>query len=85
MIAQRDQLADQAALGTLEVAYSVPVDRAAVATSGRDFGREVDGAFAALVRVGQGLASLTVWLIIVVLPVLIPLALIGYLAVRARR
>lgn len=85
MIAQRDQLADQAALGTLEVAYSVPVDEAAVASSGWDFGREVDGAFAALVRVGQGLASLTVWLLIVVLPVLIPLALIGYVAVRVRR
>lgn len=85
MIAQRDQLADQAALGTLEVAYSVPVDEAAVATSGWDFGREVAGAVAALVRVGQGLASLTVWLLIVVLPVLIPLALIGYVAVRVRR
>ncbi len=85
MIAQRDHLADQAALGTLEVAYSVPVDEAAVATSGWDLGREVAGALAALVRLGQGLASLTVWLVIVVLPVLIPVGLIAYIALRVRR
>lgn len=85
MIAKRDHLADQAALGTLEVTYSVPVDEAAAATSGWDLGREVDGALAALVRVGQGLASVTVWLMIVVLPVLIPVALIAYIGFRVRR
>lgn len=85
MVAQRDNLADQAALGTLEVAYSVPVDEAAVATSGWDLGREVDGALAALVRFGQGLASLTVWLVIFILPVVIPVTLIASIAYRVRR
>ena len=85
MVAQRDNLADQAALGTLEVGYSVPIDEAAVASSGWDLGREIDGALAALVRFGQGLASLTVWLVIFVLPVLIPVALVAYIAYRVRR
>lgn len=85
MVAQRDHLADQAALGTLEVGFNVPVDRASIASSGWDLGREVDGAVAALVRVSQGLASLGVWLLIVVLPVLIPVLVIFYVALRIRR
>jgi hypothetical protein len=85
MTAQRDHLADQAALGTLTVQFYVPAVEAAVATGGWDLGREVDGAVATLVRVGQGVASLAVWLVIVVLPVLIPLALIAWVAFRIRR
>jgi hypothetical protein len=85
MTAQRDNLADQAAMGTLEVGFSVPVDEAAVATGGWDLGREVDSAVAALVRVTQGATSLAVWLLIVVLPVLIPVLVAIYVAVRIRR
>jgi hypothetical protein len=86
MTAQRDHLADQAALGTLEVTFSVPiVATAAVAGNGWDLGREIDQALATLVRVGQGFASLSVWLVIVVLPVAIPVLLMIYVAVRVRR
>jgi len=60
MTAQRDNLADQAALGTLEVGFSVPFAAASVASGGWDLGREIDNAVAALVRLGQGFASLAV-------------------------
>ena len=85
MTAQRDHLADQAALGTLEVAFNVPVAEATAATANWDLGHEIDAALAALVRLGQSLASLVVWLVIVIVPVLIPVAVIGYIALRVRR
>jgi hypothetical protein len=85
MTAQRDHLADQAALGTLEVRFNMPVAAADVATQGWDLGTEIDHAVAALVRVGQGLASLAIWLGVVILPVAIPVLLIGYLVLRVRR
>jgi hypothetical protein len=85
MTAQRDHLADQAALGTLQVNFSVPVAAAASASSGWDLGSEVDRAVAMLVRVSQGLASVAVWVLIVVLPVLVPLALILFVVLRVRR
>jgi hypothetical protein len=85
MIAQRDNLAERAALATLKVAFNVPVAAAAVATGGWDLGREVDSAVATLVRVGQGAASLVIWLVIVLLPVAIPVLLALFLAVRVRR
>ncbi len=85
MTAQRDRLADQAALGTLEVRFNVPVDEAAVATRGWDLGREVDSALATLVRVGQGTTSLAVWLLIVGLPVFIPILVAIFAGVRIRR
>jgi hypothetical protein len=85
MTAQRDLLANRAALATLEVTFGVPVVASSVAAQGWDLGQEVDNALAALVRLGQGLASLAVWLLIVVVPVLIPAALLLYLAFRLRR
>ena len=85
MTAQRDNLANQAALGTLKVGFSVPFAAASVATGGWDLGREIDSAVAALVRLGQGFASLGVWLLIVIVPVLIPVGVIIYIAVRIRR
>jgi len=85
LVAQRDKLGDQAALGTLEVAFNVPVVAAAVATSGWDLGAEVDNAVAALVRVTQGITTLAVWFGIVLLPVAIPVVLIIWLAVKLRR
>jgi hypothetical protein len=85
MTAQRDHLADQAALGTLEVGFNVPVAEASVATNGWDLGHEIDSAVAALVRVGQGTASVAVWLLIVFLPVAIPLLIVLYVALRIRR
>jgi hypothetical protein len=76
LTAQRDNLANQAALATLNVAYNPPpVAEVTQASTGWDLGREIDSALASLVRLGQALASLLVWLIIVVLPVVIPVVI----------
>jgi hypothetical protein len=90
MTARRDLLANQAALATLNVAFNPPpVAEVTQASTGWDLGREIDGALASLVRLGQGLASLLVWLIIVVLPVVVPVMigiwLVNRLWLRWRR
>jgi hypothetical protein len=90
MTAQRDLLSNQAALATLNVAYNPPpVAEVTQASTGWDLGRDVDGALASLVRLGQGLASLLVWLIIFVLPVVVPVViglwLVNRLWLRWRR
>ena len=90
MTAQRDLLTNQAALATLDVAFNPPpVAEVQQASTGWDLGREIDGALASLVRLGQGVASLLVWLIIVVLPVLVPVLIgiwiVNRLYVRWRR
>jgi hypothetical protein len=85
MTAQRDHLADQAAFGTLEVHFNVPTAQSAVATGGWDLGREVDRAVAALVRIGQGLASLAIWLSIVLVPLLVPVLIAIWIGLRLRR
>ena len=85
MTAQRDHLADQAALGTLEVHFNVPTVQSALATGGWDLGREVDRALAALVRVGQGLASLGIWVLVVIVPLLIPVLIAIWIGLRLRR
>lgn len=76
MTAQRDSLADRAALSTLTVNFNVPVTETTVATGGWDLGHEVDNAAAALLRLGQGLTTIIVWLVIVVLPVVVPLVIL---------
>jgi hypothetical protein len=85
MVAQRDNLADQAALGTLEVRFNVPVAAVATASNDWDLGREIDHAVAVLVRVGQGTLSLAVWSVIVFLPVAVPVVAAILVAVRLRR
>lgn len=90
MTAQRDLLANQAALATLEVGFNPPpVAEVTQASSGWDLGKEIDNALASLVRIGQGALSLLIWLLIVVLPVLIPVVIviwiINRLYVRWRR
>ncbi|HYI22884.1 MAG TPA: DUF4349 domain-containing protein [Candidatus Limnocylindrales bacterium] len=85
LTAQRDLLANRAALSTLTVTFNVPVAAASVASTGWSLGTEIDNAVAALVRLGQGFASLVVWLAIVVLPVMLPLAAIVLLGVWLRR
>jgi hypothetical protein len=76
MTAQRDSLANRAALSTLTVDFNVPVAETTVATGGWDLGHEVDNAAAALLRLGQGLTTIAVWLVIVVLPVVVPLLIL---------
>jgi hypothetical protein len=85
MTAERDYLAGRAAFGTLEVAYNVPVTASAVAAEGWDLGREIDAALASLVRIGQWLASVIVWVVIVLLPVVLPLLVLAWIAYRLRR
>lgn len=68
--AQRNQLGDQAAFSTLTVQFeATPKTETTSATSGWNLNGTIDDATAALVKIGQGLASLGVWLVIVGLPV----------------
>jgi cell division protein FtsB len=83
--ARRDHLQRQAAHGTLVVAFETPVVAATAAQEGWQLGTEVDRAFADLIRIGQGLTSLAVWLAIVALPVVLPVAVLLFIAYRLRR
>lgn len=85
LTAQRDLLANRAALATLEVTFEVPGAATSRVSEGWDLGHEIDNAVATLVRLGQVLLSFAIWLLIVVLPILIPVAIVLYLAVRLRR
>ncbi|MGD0248373.1 MAG: DUF4349 domain-containing protein [Candidatus Limnocylindrales bacterium] len=68
--AQRNQLGDQAAFSTLTVQFqATPKTQTTSATSGWSINGTIDDATATLVKLGQGLASLGVWLVIVGLPV----------------
>ncbi|MEP7158597.1 MAG: DUF4349 domain-containing protein [Chloroflexota bacterium] len=86
LTAERELLASRAALATLDVYYNLPaVAETRIASDKWDPGREVDTAVAALVRLGQGAVSLLIWLLIVIVPVLLPIALVIYAAVWLRR
>jgi hypothetical protein len=90
LTAQRDLLANRAALATLEVGFNTPpVAEVTQASSGWDLGKEVDGALAALVRLVQGVVSLGIWLVIVAVPIFLPIIvviwIINRLYVRWRR
>jgi hypothetical protein len=68
--AQRNQLGDQAAFSTLTVQFEAsPRTETTSATNGWSINGSIDDATATLVKVGQGLASLGVWLVIVGIPV----------------
>jgi hypothetical protein len=82
---QRDYLQRQAAHGTLVVYFETPVAAAAVAQEGWQLGAEVDRAIADLIRIAQRLTSAGIWLGVVVLPVLLPVGLVVYVAYRLRR
>jgi hypothetical protein len=86
MTAQRDLLGNRAAYATLEVDFeTAAVPQTQVATTGWDLGHQVDDAVAALVRVGQGLTTLAIWLLIVIAPILIPLLILAWIARWLRR
>jgi hypothetical protein len=77
LTAQRDHLKDQAAMSTLSVSFSTPGKTVTtMAAQQWDLGAQVDEAVAALVHIGQGLATIVVWALVVGLPVVIGLALL---------
>jgi hypothetical protein len=86
LTAERDHLAAQAALGTLEVGFNLPaVAEVQSASNEWNLGREIDGALAALVRLGQGVVTLLIWVAIVLVPLFVPILLVLYAAFWLRR
>jgi hypothetical protein len=80
--AQLEQLSGQAGLSTLTVTLTpspTPVERA---TEDWDPGATFEQATAALVGIGQGLADILIWLLIVGLPLLIVLAVATLVVAR---
>ena len=73
---QQAHLNDQAAYGTLTVTFETPVAPVAQAQEGWDFGAQVDQAVAQLVQLGQQVATVGIWLLIVGLPFLVGLAIV---------
>ncbi len=83
--AQRTQLNDQVAFGTLVTTYGLELVAVQEAAKGWDPAKDVDGATATLIGVGQAIASAVIWFAIVWLPlllVLLVLALVVRLAYR---
>jgi hypothetical protein len=86
LTAQRDNVNDQAAMSTLSVTFSLPGPTVTTqATQDWTLGSQVDQAAAALVRIGQGIVTLVVWAVIVVVPVGIGLLILLVLFMIARR
>jgi hypothetical protein len=79
LTAQKAQLEDRAAYGSLTVAFHVPAAPRPAATPRPgpvwDPGKDVEEATAKLVRVGQRATTAGIWLTIVGLPILIALAI----------
>ena len=84
--AQQKQLKDQAAMSTLTVTFSLPGQTVTTqATQEWSLGAQVDEAGAALIHIGQGLATIGVWVLIVGLPVVIGIAVLMGIAWILRR
>lgn len=85
--AQRNELNDRAALGTMAVTFGVELVAVAEAAKGWNAEAEVDQATASLVNVLQALATAGIWFGIVWLPILLflgVLAIVGrYVIVRS--
>jgi hypothetical protein len=89
LTAQKQSLEEQAAMATLTVGFSLPPVVAVTQVSeGWDPAAEVDRAAATLVGLGQGIVSVAIWAVIVLLPLALVLAFVlgfAWLAVRRRR
>ena len=85
LTAQRESLAERATYATITVSYEVRNTALSAASEGWDLGREVDLAVASLVTILQRLASVAVWVLIVLLPVVGPFALIAFVWWRVNR
>ena len=79
--AQRAQLEDQVAYGTLVATFGTEVEQVETVARGWDPRTDVDGAVATLVEAGQALVSGGIWFGIVWLPVILVLVVI-VLAIR---
>lgn len=80
--AQREVLAEQADLSTLVVRLEPRVRPVEQQAETWDPGRQASEALAALVGIGQGLASGLIWFVLVWLPILLVLTLLVLLALR---
>jgi hypothetical protein len=86
LTAQRDHLKDMAAMSTLAVTFMTPAETVTTqAAQGWDLGNQIDQAVAALVHIGQGLATIAVWAIIVGVPVVLGLVALLVLLWIVRR
>jgi len=85
LTAQRESLAERATYATITVSYEVRNTAVSAASGGWDLAREVDLAVASLVTILQRLASVAVWVSIVLLPVVLPFLLIGLVWWRITR
>ena len=75
--AEQNNLKNQAAMSTLTVSFQLPPATVTTqATQDWTLSKQVDEAGAALVRIGQGLATMVVWLFIVVLPIAVAVLLL---------
>ena len=79
--AQRAQLEDQVAYGTLVTTFGTEIEQVATVAASWDPKSDVDGAVATLVEAGQGLVSGGIWFGIVWLPLILVLVVAG-LAIR---
>ena len=82
LVAQQQALEERAALATLSVSWSVPLVAVTEASQGWDLGAEIDHAAAQTVQAAQGLASVLVWLLVVGVPVLGPMILLAFVALK---
>jgi hypothetical protein len=80
--AQQAQLTDQVAYGSLVTTFGLQIQQVQDTAKAWDPASEVDSAVASLISIGQVIASVTIWLAIVWLPILL---LIGILALIAYR
>jgi len=86
LTAESTHLKDQASMSTLSVTFTLPGKTVTVqATEGWSLGAQVDQAGAALVRVGQGLATIAVWAVVVILPIGLAILILLALAAIVRR
>jgi hypothetical protein len=75
--AQRAQLEDQVAYGTLVTTFGLEIVQVQQTAEGWDPTRDVDGATATLIEAGQSIVSAAIWFGIVWLPVILVLVVIA--------
>jgi len=75
--AQRAQLEDQAAYGTLVTTFGTEIVQVQQTAKGWDPAKDVDGATATLIEAGQAIVSAAIWFGIVWLPVILVLVVIA--------